>query len=506
MLLERDTPRPASAGSDVPAGAHRILFMNTLAFTVCFAAWMLNGVLVTFLVDNQVFTWGPVQVGWLLGIPVVTGALFRLPLGILTDRLGGRWVFASLLLVCAVPLYLLSYADSFLTFMLLSFAFGLAGASFAVGIGFTSVWYPKRWQGTALGIFGVGNTGAALTTLFAPSILNLLTDHGRQIDRWRDLPKLYAVMLVATGIAFLLLTRNRKPEQSARTLAQVLAPLRAVRVWRFGLYYFLVFGCFVGLSQWLVPYFLNVYSMDLVTAGLFAGAFSVAAGLIRALGGWMADRWGPRRVMTWVLTLSTVGCLLLVVPKMEIFSPGSGVMALKAGTVRSVTDDRIVVDEVIYTMQSARAVFVPKDDQMLIFPKKDVWHEPLVEVGERVSKKQLLAKGVTRIFFQANLWIATGLIVFVGLVWGIGMAAVFKYIPDYFPNDVGCVGGMVGVLGGLGGFVTPILFGYFLSTTGLWTSMWMFLTGLSLVCLMWMRHVVARLSRSPAGFELLPSD
>jgi NNP family nitrate/nitrite transporter-like MFS transporter len=504
--MERSIVQAAAGEDRIPAVAHRVLFMNTLAFTVCFAAWMLNGVLVTFLADNQVFAWGPVQIGWLLGIPVLTGALFRLPLGILTDRFGGRWVFGMLLLLCAVPTYLLSYADTFFVFALLSFGFGLTGASFAVGIAFTSVWYPKRWQGTALGIFGVGNAGAALTTLFAPSVLLFLTDHGREIERWRDLPKLYAVLLLATGAVFLLLTTNRKPAQAARTLVHTLAPLKALRVWRFGLYYFLVFGCFVALSQWLVPYFLNVYSVDLVSAGVFAGTFSVSAGVFRALGGWMADRWGPRKVMAGVLALSTLGCFLLVVPKMEIFSPGSGVMARRDGTVRSVSDERIVVDDVVYELKSARDVFVPKDDRMLILPKKDVWHEPLVQAGDRVSKKQLLAKGVTRIFFQANRWIATGLIVIVGFVWGVGMAAVYKYIPEYFPNDVGCVGGMVGVLGGLGGFFAPILFGYLLQTTGLWTSMWMFLSALSLACLLWMRHVVARISPLPSGFEYKPSD
>ncbi len=84
-----------------------MLFFNTLAFTVCFAVWMLNGVLVTFLVDNQVFDWGPVKMGWLFGIPVLTGAIFRLPAGILTDKFGGKPVYGILLLICAIPLFLL---------------------------------------------------------------------------------------------------------------------------------------------------------------------------------------------------------------------------------------------------------------------------------------------------------------------------------------------------------------------------------------------------------------
>ncbi len=128
--------------------SHKALFLNTTAFTVCFAAWMMNGVLVTFLAANQVFAWGPVEIGWLMGIPVLTGAIFRLPAGILTDKFGGKPIYASLLFICAVPMYLLSYADSFFTFALCSAGFGLAGVSFSIGIAFSSVWYPKERQGT----------------------------------------------------------------------------------------------------------------------------------------------------------------------------------------------------------------------------------------------------------------------------------------------------------------------------------------------------------------------
>ena len=179
--------------------SHKALFLNTLAFTICFAAWMLNGVLVTFLVDNQVFDWGPIEIGWLMGIPVLTGALFRLPAGILTDKFGGKPVYGTLLILCAIPMYLLSYANSFFGFAAASFGFGFAGASFAIGIAFSSVWYPKHQQGTALGIFGAGNAGAALTTLFAPTLLNNFTDGGVNIEGWRMLPKSICSYLIDYG-------------------------------------------------------------------------------------------------------------------------------------------------------------------------------------------------------------------------------------------------------------------------------------------------------------------
>jgi NNP family nitrate/nitrite transporter-like MFS transporter len=450
---------------------------------------MFNGVLVTFLVDNQVFNWGPVKIGWLMGIPVLTGSLFRLPAGMLTDKFGGKPVYGTLLLLCAIPMFLLSKADSFNSFALCSFGFGLAGVSFSIGIAFTSVWYPREWQGTALGIFGAGNAGAALTTMLAPTLLNKLTNNGTNIEGWRELPVYYAIMLAAMGVIFFIFAENKKPASSNKTFRQMLTPLKNVMVWRFGLYYFLVFGCFVAFSQWLVPYFVNVYYLPLVTAGLFAAAFSLPSGVIRALGGWMSDKFGGRTIMYWVLGSSVLISFLVIVPKMDIYSPGRGIMAKRSGVVTAINDTTVHVGETSYNYKK-RPEIVNYDADLLILPSKQTWHEPVVELGQTVKKKELLAKGVTRIFFQANVWIFAVLVILLGSIWGIGKAAVYKLIPDYFPEEVGVVGGMVGVLGGLGGFVCPIIFGYLLEWTGLWSSCWMFMFALSLVCLIWM-HLVA---------------
>lgn len=478
--------------------SHRMLLLNTLAFTICFGAWMLNGVLVAFLTSNQVFRWGPVQMGWLLGIPVLTGSIFRLPAGMLTDKYGGRPVFSALLLFCSVPMFLLSYASSFFEFALCSFGFGLTGVGFSVGIAFTSVWYPKARQGTALGIFGAGNAGASLTTLFGPTLLNRFTQHGADLEGWRQLPRLYAAVLAASGILFFLLSTNKKPTSSAKTIGEQLAPLRSVRVWRFGLYYFLVFGCFVAFSQWLVTYFVNAYYLPLITAGLLASVFSFPSGVIRAVGGWMSDKWGARRVMFWVLLTSCFISFAATIPKMEIYSPGRGIMATRAGTVTAVSNDSIAVDGETYRLVPKRQNLNEPQSGVLVFPSKDVWQEPAVTVGQRVQRRELLAKGVTRIFFQANVWIFAGLVMVLGIIWGIGKAGVYKYIPDYFPQQVGVVGGMVGVVGGLGGFLCPIVFGYLIEGTGLWTSCWMFMFVLSVVCLAWMLHTVRQLDAKAA--------
>ncbi|GHA46769.1 hypothetical protein GCM10007103_29770 [Salinimicrobium marinum] len=453
---------------------------------------MFNGVTVTFLVDNGAYDWDSVQIGWLLGIPVLTGSLFRLPLGIMTDKFGGKWVFGGLLLISAVPMFLLQYVDSFLGFALCSFGYGLTGAGFAVGIGYTSVWYNKEWQGRALGIFGAGNAGAALTTLFAPTILENLTNNGADIENWRTLPVIYAAILVLMAVIFLVFATNKKPS-AQRTMKKLMQPLKSIRVWRFGLYYFLVFGCFVAFSQWLVPYYVNVYYLPLVTAGILAAAFSFPSGVIRALGGWMSDKWGARKVMYWVLGSSLVISFLLIFPKMEIYSPGNGIMAKQAGEVTHVSEDRIVAGGVEYPLIAKDETNFDEVEGDFVFPKKETWQEPVVQVGQQVEKKELLAGGETKIFFEANVWVFTFLVIILGSIWGVGKAAVYKHIPEYFPEEVGVVGGMVGVLGGLGGFFCPIIFGYLLNGSGLWTSAWMFTLILSAICLWWMHRTIQKM-------------
>lgn len=474
--------------------SHRMLFLNTLAFTICFAVWMFNGVFVSFLVDNQVFKWTPIQIGWLLAIPVLSGSIFRLHGGVWVDKYGGKWLFGGLLFLCAIPMYLMSFANTFFEFALCSFGFGLAGVGFSIGIAFSSLWYPKEWQGRALGIFGMGNAGAAITTLLAPTLLNKLTNNGANIEGWRYLPQIYAVGLVIMGIIYILFTKNKRSEAAkGKSFIKMIAPLKQIRVWRFGLYYYLVFGCFVALSQWLVPYFLNVYSVSLVTAGLLASIFSLPSGLIRAFGGWLSDKFGPRKVMYWIFIISIVFCFLLIIPKMEIDSPGQGIMANKKGTVSFVSDSLIKVNDFSYALTKHKITTKSNKDKIEIFPSSVKWQEPIVKIGDKVVKKQLIAKGNTHISFQANIWIAIVLIFIIGIAWGIGKAAVYKHIPNYFPNDVGAVGGMVGVLGGLGGFFSPIIFGYFLKWTGLWTSMWIFLLFVSMLSLWWMHHVISKM-------------
>ncbi|MHC0446188.1 MFS transporter [Flavobacterium sp. 3-218] len=471
--------------------SHRILFLNTLAFTICFACWTLNGVLVTFLVDKEIFDWNVVQIGWLLGIPVLTGSIMRLPVGILTDKYGGKIIFSVLLLLCSIPLFLLPFANSFWSFAVLSFFFGLVGTSFAVGIGYTSIWYPKEWQGRALGIFGMGNAGAAITTFIAPTLLNNFSEKD-PVNGWKMLPIIYGASLVIIGLLFIVFAKNKTNQGVSKTMGELLSPLKKTRVWRFGTYYFLVFGFFVAYSQWLLPNFMNVYGTTLVMGGMFATMFSLPSGIIRAFGGYLSDKFGARKVMYWVLGSSIIISFLLMFPKMEIFTAGPGVLASNNGTVTEIAADKIVVNGKVHQITAKKET---DTENNAVFPVKNSWQEIVVKQNQEVKKKELLARGITQINFSANLWVYLVLVILIGISWGIGKAAVYKHIPEYFPNEIGVVGGMVGLIGGLGGFFGPIIFGYLLDYTGLWTSSWIFIFILSVLCLLWMHRTIIKAMR-----------
>ncbi len=484
----------------------KILALNTIAFTVCFAVWTMYGVLATFLVDTRILPIDKAALGWLIGMPVLSGSILRLPVGLLTDKHGGKPVFIGVMLVSALGTVFTAMATEFWQFVAAGLVFGIAGTGFAVGIAYTSVFWPREKQGTALGIFGIGNAGSAVTTLLSPLILKNLTNGGQNPEGWRILPLIYGGSLVVMTVIFALTTTNRRPEgANQKSMADRLRPLKDARVWRFGVYYFLVFGAFVALSQWLVPYYLSVYSMSLATAGLMASIFSLPSGLIRALGGWASDKFGARSTMYWVLSSCALLFALVIAPRMDITSPGESVMADRAGTVASISPGEIKVEDKVYKFKAStknggqaerlRTFTTSLQEGTLIWPQRESWQEPVVQVGQSVKKKELLARGVTHVYFQANVWVFTAIVFLAGIMMGIGKAAVYRHIPDYFPNDVGVVGGLVGVIGGLGGFFCPVLFGYLLRLTGLWTSCWLFLAALSAFCLVWMHLVILRMVR-----------
>jgi NNP family nitrate/nitrite transporter-like MFS transporter len=300
----------ASMGEQQAAGSGRALALSTVAFTVCFAVWTIFAIIGMEIKADLGLT--ETEFGFLVATPVLTGSLTRLILGIWTEQFGGRLVFTVQMLLTAAATWALTYADSYATYLLAALGVGLAGGSFAVGVAFVSHWYPKERQGTALGIFGAGNVGAAVTKFIAPLVM---VAYG-----WEAVAQVWALALAAMAVIFWVVARD-DPESVARrkagqrpTVAQQLAPLRNLQVWRFSLYYFFVFGAFVALALWLPHYLVDVYSVDIRTAGMAAAAFSLSASLFRAYGGHLSDRRGARTVMYWTFGFSMVVLLMLSYP------------------------------------------------------------------------------------------------------------------------------------------------------------------------------------------------
>ena len=231
-----------------PAGQGTALGMSTLAFTVCFAVWTIFSIIGIRIRDELGLS--QTEFGLLVGMPILTGSLIRVPLGIWTDQYGGRRVFTLTMLAAAAATYLLIYATTYFQVLLGALGVGIAGGSFAVGIAYVSRWYPAGKQGTALGIFGAGNVGAAVTKFFAPLVLVAFG--------WQMVAEIWAAGLVLMAAVFFITTKEdpvlverRRLGITPRSAWLELEPLANVQVWRFALYYFFVFGAFVALSLWL---------------------------------------------------------------------------------------------------------------------------------------------------------------------------------------------------------------------------------------------------------------
>ena len=295
-----------------------VLAMNTIAFAFNFAVWTMFSIIGIKI--KQELGLSDTQFGVLVATPILTGSITRLPLGIMTDRFGGRIVYFVQMLVVALATYSLAFASSYWQYLIAGLFVGLAGGSFAIGIAYTSAWFEKERQGTAMGIFGAGNAGAAITNLVAPLIV--------VAAGWQMVPKVYSFAMLLMAIVFWFFTYN-DPNQEERakkgehkTLASQLAPLKELRVWRFGLYYYFVFGGFVALALWLPKYYVGEYGLDLKTASFITLLFTLPSGVIRALGGYVSDKIGARKVNWWVFWISIASLFFLSYPQTSLVVHG----------------------------------------------------------------------------------------------------------------------------------------------------------------------------------------
>lgn len=299
----------------------RALTASTLAFTVCFAVWTIFSIIGIKI--KAELGLNDTQFGLLVATPILTGSLSRLFLGVWTDQYGGRLVFSTQMIVTAFAAFLLTKVSTYPMFLLSALGLGLAGGSFAVGIAYVSTWYPAEKQGTALGIFGMGNVGAAVTNFGAPILLVAMG------GAWQSVAQVYSVVLLITGVVYFIvakddpaLRRRREEGIEHATFLEQMEPLKSLQVWRFSLYYFFVFGAFVALALWLPRYYVGAYGIELATAGMLAAAYSLPGSVFRALGGWMSDVFGARRVMYWTFIVCVACTFIMSYPSTDYIVSG----------------------------------------------------------------------------------------------------------------------------------------------------------------------------------------
>lgn len=401
---------PANPSPPLPARAISVLIVSTLAFTVCFMVWMMFGV-IGIPIKKQLGL-NATEFGLLTAMPVLSGSLVRVPLGIWTDRFGGRIVFFALMLICVIPIWLMSKAEAYWQFLTLGLIVGLAGGSFSVGTPYVARWFPKQRQGFAMGVFGAGNSGAAVNKFIAPA---LVVGFG-----WAMVPQVYAAVLLGTAILFWLFSQHDESHvvSSKASFASQLKALKDPKVLKYCQYYSIVFGGYVALSLWMVQYYVGEYGLDIRVAALLAACFSLPGGVLRAIGGWMSDKYGAHSVTWWVLWVSWICLFLLSYPQTD------------------------------FSIQTV--------------------------------------DGVKTFHLGLNVYAFTALMFVLGIAWAFGKASVFKYISDDYGQNIGAISGIVGLAGGLGGFVLPIMFGALMDLTGIRSSAFMLMYGVVWVSLIWM--------------------
>ena len=395
-----------------------VLLVSTLAFTVCFMVWMMFGVI--GIPIRKTLGLNATEFGLLTATPVLTGSLIRVPLGIWTDKYGGRIVMTLLMALTVPAIWLMSHATAFWHFLVIGLFVGLAGGSFSVGTPYVARWFPKNRQGFAMGVYGAGNSGAAVNKFVAPA---LVVAFG-----WTMVPQVYAAVMLGAVILFWLFSAHDPAHlvPGGVSLREQLGSLKDPKVLKYCQYYSIVFGGYVALSLWMVQYYIGEFGLDIRTAALLAACFSLPGGVLRAVGGWLSDKYGAHAVTWWVMWVSWICLFILSYPQ---------------------TDFTIMT-----------------------------------------------TAGPKSFHLGLNVWMFTALIFVLGIAWAFGKASVFKYISDEYPANIGVISGVVGLAGGLGGFVLPIMFGALMDLTGIRSSAFMMMYGVVWVSLIWMYFTEVRRS------------
>lgn len=379
------------------------LVLATGAFALCFAVLGTMSAMMPILSKQMHLS--SVQKSVAVALPVLLGSLGRIPLGMLTDRFGGRIVFSAVMLLSIIPAFLMGTVADYHQLLIYGFFIGIALASFSVGVGFVSGWYSAERQGFALGVYGAGNIGQSLAAFGSPFIAAAA---GLRWGFWT-----FGILLTVWLVIFVMLARNAPRKGAIKSFSDVVRPLSDGRSWILSLYYFLTFGGFVAMAVYLPIFLTEMFKLTPQDAGLRTAGFVVLATVMRPVGGTLADKVGGRVILKWVFPFTAVMAIFLACPMMLTFTIGALGMAAAIG---------------------------------------------------------------------------------------LGNGAVFKLVPEYFPNSVGSVTGLVGAAGGLGGFFPPLLLGFVKQETGSFVIGFVLLGIFALCCLgVVLRAPLVRMTSVTAG-------
>ena len=389
---------------------YAVLVSSTVSFTVCFMIWMMLAV-VGIPIKKQLGL-SETEFGFLAALPVLSGSLIRVPLGIWTDKFGGRIVMFVLMLLSVPAIFAMQYATQYWQFLIIGLMMGLAGGSFSVGTPYVARWFPKEQQGLDMCVFGAGNAGSAVNKFIAPALI--------AAGGWTLVPNVYAGIMLVTAIAFWFFSYHDPKHlvSSKASLKQQLLLLKEPGVLRYSQYYSVVFGGYVALALWMTKYYIDEYGVSMQSAAFLAACFSLPGGVLRALGGWLSDKYGAYKVTWGVMWVLWVCFFILSYPNTDFVIHGG--------------------------------------------------------------------KGDISLNIHLNVVVFTVLMFTAGIAMAVGKASVFKFVANDYPDNIGAVSGAVGLAGGMGGFLLPIMFGALLDWSGVRSTAFMLLYGctcVSLICM-----------------------